>query len=230
MRTVQDAVAEAGAEVMEVPVEVSGASRTDAGVHAKGQVAALRGPKPIPPDRLRQALNAHLPHDVSVLACSLAAEGFDPRRESVDKRYQYRIWNRRSRSPLNARTSWHRRGPLDLEAVRLGVPHLLGEHDYSTFRSAHCSAPHPIRRLDAIDAETDGEGLVTLEVQGNAFLHHMVRNLAGTLVEVGQGRRDPASLGELLASRDRTLAGPTAPAHGLALLWVGYEGDLTAPR
>lgn len=221
VRTVQGVLSETLAAIVGGPVRLGGASRTDAGVHALGQCAAFSADVSIPADGVRKGLNGLMPDDLAVVACAEVDEAFCPRRSALGKHYRYRVWNRPSRSPLAARTSWHRRGPLDLEAIRAAVPHLLGEHDFSAFRSAHCSAPSPVRRVDGIEVSASG-GFVDLEVRGNAFLQHMVRNLVGTLVEVGQARRLPEDVARVLASRDRREAGPTAPPQGLCLVSVSY--------
>ncbi len=230
-RTVQGVLSEAVSEMAGAGIRVQGASRTDAGVHARGQVATFSTDVAIPADGVRKGLNGLLPPDVAIPACDVVPEAFDPRRWAVGKHYRYRFWNRPSRSPLAARTSWYRRGPIDLELLRAAVPALLGEHDFSAFRSARCSAPSAVRHVEAIDAAHTPDGFSELDVRGNAFLHHMVRNIAGTLVEVGQGRRPPEDVGRVLRSRDRTLAGPTAPAQGLCLMSVTYlPGPVPPPR
>lgn len=222
VRTVQSTVADAIASMLGRPVKLSGASRTDAGVHALGQTACFSADTSIPAQGFRKGLNTALADDVAIRHCEQVGDDFDPRRMAVGKHYRYLIYNLRSRSPLNARSSWHRRGSLDVSAMRSAVPALLGEHDFSAFRSAHCSAPSPVRTLTRIEVERVSGGLVQLDVYGNAFLQHMVRNLAGTFMEVGQARRPPEDMARLLASRDRTQAGPTAPACGLTLMSVFY--------
>ena len=222
VRTVQGVLSHFVSEMLGKAVRVQGASRTDRGVHALGQCGSFSADTPIPPDGFRKGLNGLLPPDVAIAACAVVPEAFDPRRSAAGKHYRYRVWNRHSRSPLADRTSWHRRGRLDLDRIAAAVPHLLGERDFSAFRSAHCTASHPVRRVDSIDAVRAGDGFVDFDVRGNAFLHHMVRTLAGTLVEVGQARREPEDVARVLASRDRREAGPTAPAQGLFLVSIRY--------
>jgi len=230
-RTVQGVLSEAVSQMTGAPQRVQGASRTDAGVHARGQVATFTSERDIPADGFRKGLNALLPPDVAVPACDVVPADFDPRRWAVGKHYRYRIWNRPSRSPLAARTAWYRRGPLDVDLLADAVPALLGEHDFSAFRSAQCSAATPVRTVEAIDVTRTPDGFVDFDVRGNAFLHHMVRNLVGTLVEVGQGKRPPGDLARVLGSRDRTQAGPTAPAQGLCLMSIAYlPGPVPPPR
>jgi tRNA pseudouridine38-40 synthase len=203
-------------------VAVEAAGRTDSGVHALGQVACFSTARELPLKAYWMGLNAHLPPDIAVVAAEEVPLAFDPRRWSRGKRYRYRVSNRRSRSPLRRHTHWELFMPLDVEAMRAGAQHLLGRHDFSAFRAADCEAAHAVREVRALDVEGRAGDEVTFTVNGTAFLKHMVRNLVGTLVEVGRGKRPPAWVGEVLAGRDRTRAGITAPAHGLALLEVFY--------
>ena len=201
------------------PAVVLGAGRTDAGVHARAQVASFATETRIPLLGIVRGLNSALPHDVSVRDGEEVDFAFDARRHARSKRYLYRVWNRPERSPLWRRTSWHLLRPLDVGAMRRGAAPLLGEHDFSAFRAAGCSARHPVRTLSCLDVS--GEDLITLSFEGNAFLRHMVRNIAGTLAEVGLGRRPPEEVAGILDGRDRTRAGRTAPAKGLTL-WAVY--------
>jgi tRNA pseudouridine38-40 synthase len=148
-------------------------------------------------------------------------DGFDPRRWATGKRYRYLISRRPFRAPLLRRTHWEVFGALDIDAMKAASTALLGTHDFSSFRAADCEAPHPRRTLRELEVQTVG-AILRIEVEGTAFLKHMVRNVVGSLVEVGRGRRVPAWIGEVLAAKDRTLAGPTAPAHGLTLVEVTY--------
>ncbi len=219
-RTVQEVLERALATLLGEACVVAGAGRTDAGVHARAQVASFLAATTIPADGLMRALNAALPPDVAVTDAEDVDPAFDARRWARGKHYAYRIWNRPERSPLHRRTSWHVRRPLDLDAMRRGAAPLLGEHDFSAFRAAGCTAKTPIRTLRRLDIS--GEDLIVLDVEASAFLRHMARNLAGTLVEVGLGARSADDMPEILAGRDRTLAGRTAPAHGLTLERVYY--------
>jgi tRNA pseudouridine38-40 synthase len=158
---------------------------------------------------------------VAVTGGDEAPPDFEPRRAARGKRYTYRLWNRPERSPLHRRTSWHVLRPLDLEAMAEGATRLLGEHDFTSFRAAGCDARHPVRHLRGAAVARQGD-LVTLDLEGSAFLRGMVRIIAGTLVEVGLGRRPAAEIAEILAARDRGRAGRTAPAHGLTLEGVVY--------
>jgi len=219
--TVQQHVEEAVSEMLGEPTTVTGASRTDAGVHAMGQVAHFHTDSTIPLDGFRLGLNSHLPDSIAVVAAAEMPHDFHARFSATGKRYRYQILTRRAPSPLLRRITWHRPRPLDLASMRAAAAPLIGEHDFSAFRAAGCTARHARRRITAIDLTTAGD-VVTIEVAGNAFLRNMVRILAGTLVEVGESRRPPTSTATALASGLRTDAGQTAPAQGLTLLEVLY--------
>ncbi len=205
-------------------VSVESAGRTDSGVHAQGQVACFDTPRELPLKAYTMGLNGILPPDVAVVAAEEVPEAFDPRRWSRGKRYRYRVSNRRTRSPLRRTTHWEVFAPLDVEAMRRAAVHLLGRHDFSAFRAADCQAKHAVREIRSLTVEGTSGDAVSIVVEGTAFLKHMVRNLAGTLVEVGKGRRPEAWVAEVLASRERKRAGPTAPPQGLVLEEVFY-GD-----
>ncbi|WP_426753664.1 tRNA pseudouridine(38-40) synthase TruA [Myxococcus sp. Y35] len=205
-------------------VSVASAGRTDAGVHALGQVACFDTRRVLPMKAYFMGLNGMLPPDVAVVDAVEVPEDFDPRRWSLGKRYRYRVSNRRTRSPLRRMTHWEIFAPLDVEAMRRAAVHLVGRHDYSAFRASDCQAKHAVREVRGLAVEGASGDAVSFVVEGTAFLKHMVRNLAGTLVEVGKGRRPEAWVAEVLASRDRKRAGPTAPPQGLVLEEVFY-GD-----
>ena len=201
-----------------------GTGRTDAGVHARAQGVLIHTQRAWEPYRLLAALNAHLPADIRVLAVQPAPEGFFPRQHAVAKRYTYRLGLGAAADPLQAAFRWqvHQALPLDLDAMAAAAASLLGTHDFSSFRCADCVAKTPVRTIHALginQAETGAE----LVFEGTSFLMHQVRIMAGTLVEVGRGRRRTDSLGEVLASRDRRRAGFTAPPEGLCLEKVWYE-------
>jgi tRNA pseudouridine38-40 synthase len=201
-----------------------GTGRTDAGVHARAQGVLIHTRRAWEPYRLLAALNAHLPADIRVLAVQPAPEGFFPRQHAVAKRYIYRLGLGPAADPLQAAFRWHvhQALPLNLDAMAKAAASLLGTHDFSSFRCADCVAKTPVRTIHALginQAETGAE----LVFEGTSFLMHQVRIMAGTLVEVGRGRRRTDSLGEVLASRDRRRAGFTAPPEGLCLEKVWYE-------
>ncbi|HKE12034.1 MAG TPA: tRNA pseudouridine synthase A, partial [Myxococcota bacterium] len=221
------------------PVAVVGASRTDAGVHAEGQVASIGLKTVLGPAALVRALNALLPEDVAVREITLAPEGFHARRDARGKLYRYAIWNCPERSPLRAGRCWSVPSVLDLEAMRVAAAALVGTHDWSAFQvrgsewraegEAQGRKRSAVRRVTRVAVLGCAGGEVQIEVEGEGFLRQMVRSLVGTLVEVGRGRRDPSSMGALLESRDRAATGPTAPAHGLTLVRVDHP-SLGFPR
>ena len=221
-RTVQGTLEAAVEAVAGQVVRVEGASRTDAGVHAEGQVAALRLATRLDAAGLARALNAVLPGDVAVVGAAPAPDDFDPRRQARGKLYRYALWNGPARSPLRAARSLRVEGPLDLSAMRAGAALLRGTHDFGSFQATRSGARTRVRTLDRLDVVVTAPGEVALLVGGDAFLRHMVRILAGTLLEVGRGRRAPGSLVAVLAARSRAAAGPTAPPHALTLVRVEY--------
>lgn len=221
-RTVQAALEEALARVTGAPVAVTGAGRTDAGVHAAGQAASARLATRLEPDALRRALNAWLPGDVAVLELVPAPDGFDARRDARGKLYRYAIWNGPTASPLRRRRSHHRASPLDVAAMQRAAGALVGTHDFASFQAAGSSVRTTRRSLHRLEVRgRPGQG-IDVEVEGDGFLRHMVRNLVGTLLEVGSGRRSPEDLPRVLAARQRSAAGPTAPPQGLTLVRVDF--------
>lgn len=214
-------------------VRLIGASRTDAGVHALRQVASLEAPPRLPPAQLARALNALLPPSIRVLDARSAPPGFDARRAALGKRYGYLIDRGRAADPFLRRYAWHLPQPLDVGAMAGALSALRGTHDFSAF----CAAPGRDRPPDCtvVSARVVARRQrVAVFLSADRFLHHMVRNVVGSLVEVGRGARTPAWLAEALAGRDRTRAGPTAPARGLALVRVRYprspgDPDATGP-
>jgi tRNA pseudouridine38-40 synthase len=217
--TVQGHIEDALARLLEHPAPVAGASRTDAGVHARGQVASFRTAKQIPLHGIRRGLNSLLPRAIAITEATEVPDDFHPRFSATGKHYRYTLLARPDRAPRWEHRAWHLRDPLDLASIRAGAAVLVGEHDFAAFRAAGCTARTTTRRIDAIDLTADGE-LVLIDVRGNAFLRNMVRILVGTLVA-----QLPASqVAEILSSRDRTRARTTAPAHGLELMSVHYDG------
>lgn len=206
------------------------AGRTDAGVHAEGQVVMLELSRDISPDKLRDALNFHTkPHPVSVLSAALAPEGWNPRFSAVKRGYRYRILNRRARPTLLLDRAWHVRPPLDAAAMREAAAALLGTHDFSTFRATSCQAKSPIRTLDRLGLQQHGD-LIEITVEARSFLHHQVRNIVGSLKLVGENKWPIARIAQALAARARQAGGPTAPPEGLTLIRVEYEIDPFATK
>ncbi len=225
-RTVQGVLAAALASITGAAVTLHGAGRTDAGVHAEGQVAHVAVATRLAPDALCRALGAQLPRDVVVRQVVAVPDSFHARRDARSKLYRYRLWTGATRSPLRDRTSLWVRGALDLGAMHRAAAHLVGTQDFSSFRAAGSAVPTSVRSVTRAEIAGSRGGDVTLDFEATGFLRHMVRNLVGTLLEVGQGRRAPESIPGLIAARDRGLAGPTAPARGLTLVCVRYDFPL----
>lgn len=226
--TVQAALESALTSVADVPVETVCAGRTDAGVHAQCQVVHFDSAAQREPRGWMLGTTTRLPPSVCVRWCVPVADDFNARFSARARRYRYRILNRAVRPALERQyLSWIRR-PLDADAMRRAAQALLGEHDFSAFRTVHCQAPHARRDLQRIAVERDGDE-VRIDVQANAFLHHMVRNIVGSLLEVGTGERPEAWIAEVLASHDRTVAGPTAPAAGLVFVGPLYPAAWGLP-
>jgi tRNA pseudouridine38-40 synthase len=218
---VQACLEEAFAAMVGAPVRVTGAGRTDAGVHAEGQVVSVQVEARIPAAGFLRGLNTHLPPDIAVRELADAPEDFDARRSARGKIYRYSIWNHVVRSPQRARWSWHYRAALDTAAMREAAGALIGRHDFRAFRAADCERLSTVREMRSFSVLRDG-ALITCQVEGTAFLKNMVRIMVGTLVAAGRRELDAAGVAALLASGDRTQAGVTAPAHGLTLARVIY--------
>jgi tRNA pseudouridine38-40 synthase len=208
---------------------VHGAGRTDAGVHALAQTAHVDLARVAAPEVLRSAVNYHLrPSKIAVLAAEPVPESFDARLSATSRVYLYRILNRRAPPALERTRVWHVAPLLDLEAMRAGARHLVGYHDFSTFRDSLCQARSPLKTLDALELRRTGEE-IHIEARARSFLHHQVRNIAGTLKLVGLGRWQPDDVARALAARDRRAGGPTAPADGLYLVEVRYPAGQEEP-
>ena len=220
--SVQEALETAVRRFCGEEVIVHGAGRTDAGVHALGQTAHLDLVRAVPAQVLRGAVNHHLrPNAISVLAAAPAPEDFDARLSAVLRVYVYRILNRRAPAALDRGRVWRVAPPLDVEPMREGARHLIGHHDFTTFRDRLCQAKSPVKTLDALKVTRIGEE-IRIEARALSFLHRQVRNMAGTLELVGLGRWQPDDVAAALAARDRRAGGPTAPAEGLYLAEVRY--------
>jgi len=222
-QTVQAVLERALTTALREPVRVRGAGRTDAGVHACGQVAAVRVSQvPADLDRLLRSLNALTPDDVAVREVTLVDDAFDPRRDATSRLYEYRLWTATAPSPFWRRWAWHHPQPLDAGAMAAAASALVGAHDCAAFCAADADPTRTtVRRIMSSEVVREGP-LIRYRVEANAFLKHMVRNIVGTLVEIGRGERPGDALGTLLEGRDRTKAGATAPPHGLVLVAVRY--------
>lgn len=227
-RTVQAELERALAKVADHPLTVTAAGRTDAGVHALQQVVHFDSDARRSDYAWLLGTNTNLPRDISLRWVQAVPESFHARFKAVERRYRYVIHNTRARSALALDRSawWPQR--LDAEAMHAAAQVLIGEHDFSAFRDSECQAPTPVRELFAVNVQRRGD-FVVIDVAGNAFLHHMVRNITGTLAEVGQGRQPLAWVAEVLAGRDRKYAGMTAPAAGLCFLGPRYPAEFALP-
>jgi tRNA pseudouridine38-40 synthase len=204
--------------------DVTGAGRTDAGVHALGQVAHLDLAKDWDDATVRDALNAHLrPHPIAVVAAERVADDFHARFSATARHYRYRIVNRRADLALDRDRAWRIAKPLDADAMHAAAQALVGHHDFTTFRSAECQAKSPQKTLDRLDVERYGEE-IRIHASARSFLHHQVRSMVGSLVLVGEGRWRVGDVSRALAARDRSACGPVAPACGLYLVSVDYAG------
>jgi len=221
--SIQAAVEQALSTLHQAPVRITGAGRTDAGVHALGQVASFAVERPLPVAAYVKGMNDLLPEDIAVCQAEVCPGPFDARRDARGKRYRYRIDNAPNRAPLSRRQAWQLFRPLDAGAMRAAAAPLLGRHDFGAFRAASCEAHHAVRELRRLEVLGEGGGRIEVVVEATAFLKHMVRNLVGTLVDVGLGTRTAASMTDVLSRRDRTLAGRTAPPQGLVLEEVFYD-------
>ena len=227
-RSVQGALEAAVSAVADERTGVTGAGRTDSGVHARCQVAHFDSHARRTPRQWLLGINSNLPEDVAARWVQPVGSDFHARRSATARRYRYRIVERETRPALLRRRSWWRRGALDCAAMTAAACLLLGERDFSSFRASGCQSNTPMRRLTAVAAHRT-DGLLRLEFEANAFLQHMVRNLVGVLVEIGRGRAPPVWAAEVLAARDRAKGGVTAPAQGLALVGVRYPSRFGLP-
>ncbi len=227
---VQQVLEDAAARLCGQAIPSVVAGRTDAGVHAAGQVAMVALPARFDMNRVREALNFHMrPHPVVVLAAALAPDRWNPRFSALRRCYEYRILNRRARPGLAVDRVWHLPHGLDVAMMAEGARHLLGRHDFTSFRAASCQAKSPLRTLDRLDVRREGETIV-VTAEARSFLHHQVRNMVGSLAQVGSGRWPSVRMAQVLAARERAAAGPTAPAAGLCLLSVHYEAGMPFTR
>ena len=221
LATVQAALEEALRSITQTAITVTGAGRTDAGVHALGQVASFESDNPFSPEDWTRALNAVLPKDVCVLSTEAVPETFHARYSAKWKIYEYRILNRKERSALAVNRAWHLHSPLNLTAMREAGGYLVGKHDFASFQGHPTDTEDTLCDVSRLEITQKGH-IIRVAIQADRFLKQMVRTIVGTLVEVGQGKRQPQSLQDVLAARDRRAAGYTAPPHGLYLVRVDY--------
>lgn len=246
-RTVQGELERAWLEITGETVRLNAAGRTDAGVHAAGQVVSVESATNIPPESLVHALNSKLPEDAAVQLVERVADGFHATHDAKFKRYRYTIYNDPRRPVFARKYAWHIPTPLDVAAMQAGGIHMVGTHDFASFQSVGSERESTVRTIfavtvapgsargsdrspitsgpnapDAYPQAEPGAEIVTIDVEGDGFLYNMVRTIAGTLIEVGRGKRPPEWVAEVIAAKDRCAAGQTAPAHGLSMLWVAY--------
>ncbi len=221
-RSVQQAIEEAVEAFCGEAVRIGGAGRTDAGVHASGQVAHVDLARDWPDDTVRDALNAHLrPDPVAILAAERVEDGFDARHSAKRRHYRYVIVNRRAPLALECGKAWHVARALDHTAMHEAAQAMVGNHDFTTFRSTECQSASPVKTLDRLDVTRDGER-IAVEASARSFLHNQVRSMVGSLKLVGEGRWSANDLAVALAARDRRACGPVAPPDGLCLVRVDY--------
>ncbi len=226
--TVQETIERTMEGVIGHPVTLSGSSRTDAGVHAKAQLAHFDTSKPqIPLDGLRRAVNYRLPGDILIRSIEHAPDNFDAIRCTLSKRYQYVIWHAEDREPMLGGLVWHRWQPMNIDNMRLAADKLLGTHDFASFAKPGHGRLHTVRSLHECSI-THRAPRVVFGIEGSGFLWQMVRIIVGTLVQVGVGRFTPDDIDRMLESRDRKSGGPTAPAHGLYLQWIKSRTEAPA--
>lgn len=218
--TIQETLTRALENVVRHPLILVGSSRTDAGVHAKGQVVHFDTDQvQIPKEGIRKAANHQLPPDVLIRSIEAVPQSFDAVRSTVSKRYQYCIWNARERNVFGNDLAWHRWQRLDIDAMRAAAAQFVGEHDFASFARPGHGRENTIRTVLEC-AVSDAGPRVVIGVEGTGFLWNMVRIMVGTLVQVGLGSTSPEQIAALIAARDRQAAGPTAPPHGLFLQWI----------
>lgn len=223
--SVQQAVEEACGRITGEAVTMHAAGRTDAGVHAYAMRAHVDIAKDIAPFRLMEALNHHLrPDPIAVLACEAVPDDWHARFSCIGRSYLYRIANRRAPLTLERGRAWQVAQPLDAEAMHRAAQALVGRHDFTTFRSAHCQAQSPLKTLDRLDVRREGD-CVLVETAARSFLHHQVRSMVGCLALVGMGRWREGQVAEALAARDRAALGLNAPADGLYFVSASYPGE-----
>lgn len=220
--TVEGELNRALSELTGERIVVIGASRTDAGVHGRGNVAVFDTDSPIPPDRIAYALNRKLPEDVVVVKSEEVRPDWHPRRCDSVKTYEYRILNQEMPDPVRRRDTWHVSFPLDVDRMREAAEYLKGEHDFKSFCSAQSEVENTVRTIYELTIERE-ENLITITVRGNGFLYNMVRIIAGTLMGAGRGAYPPERVKEMLEAKEREKAGMTAPPQGLTLVGIEWQ-------
>ena len=221
--TVQQVLNETLSQFFHQEIAVVGASRTDSGVHALCNVCAFDVDTRMPADKISYALNQFLPDDISVVASEEVDKDFHPRFQKGKKTYEYKILNSPFPNPVERLYSLFYHRPLDVERMKKAAAYLVGEHDFTSFSSIHAQTNTFVRRVYCCDVEKDERDMITIHIEGNGFLYNMVRIIAGTLIEVGNGRIEPEAIKDILEAKDRSKAGPTAPPEGLMLMDIQYD-------
>ncbi|MCR5396306.1 MAG: tRNA pseudouridine(38-40) synthase TruA [Lachnospiraceae bacterium] len=221
--TVQQVLNETLSQFFHQEIAVVGASRTDSGVHALCNVCAFDVDTRMPADKISYALNQFLPDDISVVASEEVDKDFHPRFQKGKKTYEYKILNSRFPNPVERLYSLFYHRSLDVERMKKAASYLVGEHDFTSFSSIHAQTNTFVRRVYCCDVEKDEGDMITIHIEGNGFLYNMVRIIAGTLIEVGNGRIEPEAVKDILEAKDRSKAGPTAPPEGLMLMDIQYD-------
>ena len=220
--TVEEVLNKAVSKLTGEDIHVIGASRTDSGVHALGNVAVFDTRSSIPPERMAYALNQRLPEDIVIVKSEEVPAEWHPRyRDDITKTYEYHIYNARVPDPLKRRTCAFVSFPMDIEKMRAGAAYLVGEHDFVSFCNVRTNVEDTVRTVNRIAIWQDGAEIV-MEIEGNGFLYNMVRIIAGTLLQAGMGMIEPEEIKTILAAKERSAAGPTAPAQGLTMIGIEY--------
>lgn len=220
--TIEQKLNEALTDLLQEPIKVTGASRTDAGVHSLGNVCIFDTNTRMPAEKISYALNTRLPEDIVVQDSCQVPESFHPRFSKSRKTYEYRILNQKFRNPTRRLDTHFYYYDLDVEAMQRAAAYLVGEHDFKSFASTGGQAETSVRTIYSLDVEKR-DSIITIRVKGNGFLYNMVRIIAGTLIKVGAGEILPEEISVILEAKDRSAAGPTAPAKGLTMIGLEYE-------
>ncbi|MDF2593957.1 MAG: truA [Clostridia bacterium] len=220
--TVQQVLEEAITAIVRQPVQIEGSGRTDAGVHAKGQCCIFDADTSIPVTKLIRGINSKLPRDIVIKKIEIAADDFHPRFDTKNKTYRYQILNSETNDPFICKYAYFYPCPLDIERMQEAADYIIGEHDFKCFCSAHTTVLSTVRTIYDLKVIKKDE-LIHIDVCGNGFLYNMVRIIAGTLIQVGSNRLSPDQITAIIKSKDRRLAGPTAPPEGLTMLKIKYE-------
>lgn len=224
--TVEEVLNRSLSNLLGEKIEVMGASRTDSGVHSLGNVAVFDTNTRMPADKIAFALNQRLPEDIVVQGSCEVPSDWHPRYQESTKTYEYRILNRTFRMPTRRLDTYFYHYPLDVEQMSEAASYLIGTHDFASFCAANAQVKSTVRTIYSCTAQKEND-IITIRVTGNGFLYNMVRIIAGTLIEVGAGKRRPEEIKDILAAENRDAAGPTAPAQGLTMMGIEYEQETT---